>query len=234
MSVHVMSLCFRAKFRSPYLKAVALALADHAHDDGTNIWPSIGRVADKTEIAHRTVQYKLRDLEHLKLIECVDEGGKGAKDTREYKFNLQILEDLAAGRVEIEENKGAPDAPLRLVGCTTCTLKGAADDNKGAPGAPEPSITINKPSGAPESASYEARAPAAAKAVPRFEITQADVSWDDWIVWLSDNDRRDLVLAAQEAGRMVVLGSKWPNANSTFPKIDRTQAIERRKLREGV
>lgn len=233
MGVYVMSLCFKARLGNPYLKAVALALADHADDNGNNIWPSVHRVADKTEIAERTVQYKLRDLESLGLIVCVAEGGKGAKDTREYRFNVELLTKLASGEVRVVENKGAPDAPYSIEGCTPCTLKGAPDDNKGAPGAPEPSITINKPSGAPERASEgSARAPVARR-LADIEITPADVSWPHWLAWLSDKDRRDLVVAAEEAQRMVV-ASRWPSGNSPWPRVDRTKSIERRKTGEAA
>lgn len=42
---------------------VALALADHAHDDGTHIYPGIDGLVVKTRLNRRTVQRALRALE---------------------------------------------------------------------------------------------------------------------------------------------------------------------------
>ena len=36
---------------------LALALADHAHDDGTSVYPSIESLMEKTRQSRRTVQY---------------------------------------------------------------------------------------------------------------------------------------------------------------------------------
>lgn len=239
MSVLVMSLCFRAKFGSPYLKAVALALADHANDEGEKVWPSVGKLADKTEIAERTVQYKLRDLETLGLIVCVEPGGKGAKSTNEYKFDLQLLHDLAVGNVLIEENKGAPDAPcegaphapLVLTRVHATTIRVQPTTNKGAPGAPEPSLNHQEPS-APARASDEART-LGARHLPKFDLTPSDASWAHWMTWLTDKGSRDLVVAAEAAGH-ITTHSRWPNEKSALPKVDARAAIERRKLGESA
>ena len=40
-------------------KAVALKLADHSHDDGTRIFPSVATIAAQTEISERAVQPRL-------------------------------------------------------------------------------------------------------------------------------------------------------------------------------
>lgn len=42
---------------------VALALADHAHDDGTHIYPGVDSLVTKTRLNRRTVQRALRSLE---------------------------------------------------------------------------------------------------------------------------------------------------------------------------
>src|SRR5690606_17790005 len=75
MSVLVMGHCFRIRFGSPQLKAVAIALADHAEHDGTKVYPSVKVLAEKTELCERTVQYKLRELESCGLLVLVEEGG---------------------------------------------------------------------------------------------------------------------------------------------------------------
>lgn len=242
MSVLVMGLCFKATFGDPMLKAVAVALADHASDDGMRIWPSIATLADKTEIGHRTVQYKLRDLEAAGLIVCVDEGGKGAKDTREYKFDLNKLQALANGDLKLSKgaanapSEGAPDAPISEARVHLTTNKGASDDIKGARGAPEPSTNHKEPSRASARASEGARAPAPRKAggpLPVFAITPADSSWSAWVEWLTDRDRRDVVRAAEEA-RQMDTHSRWPTKDSTMPRVDGRAAIEKRKTGEAA
>lgn len=91
-------------------------------------------------------------------------------------------------------------------------------------------LTNNNHLSARECASHGARTPAL-NVVPQIKISRGDLSWDDWIAWMSDNDRRDLVNAAQEAGQ-IVCASRWPTDSSPPPRIDQTAAIERRKLGE--
>ena len=125
---------------------LALALADHAHDDGTNIYPSVNHLSIKTRQSERTIQYQLRKMEECGWLVLVadEKGGRGK--AREYRINREWL-------------KGAEIAPF-IKGATddikgaTDDIKGATDDIKGAIAvAPEssitiiePSITINKPS----------------------------------------------------------------------------------------
>ncbi|MGO4416832.1 helix-turn-helix domain-containing protein [Cupriavidus sp. KB_39] len=113
---------------------LALALADHAHDDGTSIFPSIARLAQKTRQSQRSVQYQLRSMEESGWLILVS-GAKGGRKpgaeakgrTREYRINpawvkgaeIAPFEDGAEG-----EAKGANSAPLEPV-------KGATDDSKG-------------------------------------------------------------------------------------------------------
>jgi hypothetical protein len=49
-------------------RAVALALADHGNDDGSSIFPSVGRVAWKVELSERSVQRVMRELEQIGLL----------------------------------------------------------------------------------------------------------------------------------------------------------------------
>lgn len=84
---------------------------------------------------------------------------------------------------------------------------------------------------APERTRETPRAPVASKPATAIVLNQNDPTWSHWMTWLSDKDRRDLVNAAQEAGEMVV-GSRFPQANSPWPKIDMQPAIERRKFGE--
>jgi len=44
-------------------RLVLLVLADHAHDDGTEAWPSLATIASETRLSERQVRYALRGLE---------------------------------------------------------------------------------------------------------------------------------------------------------------------------
>lgn len=77
---------------------LALALADHAHDDGTHIFPSIARLAEKTRQSERSVQYQLRRMEQSGWLVLVNAGiggrrsgfGEGGR-TRQYRINPEWM-----------------------------------------------------------------------------------------------------------------------------------------------
>lgn len=89
---------------------LALALADHAHDDGTSVYPSIESLMEKTRQSRRTVQYQLRRMEEMGWLILVNSGNGGRNQHREYAINPDWI-------------KGADIAPLE---------KGAIHDTKGA------------------------------------------------------------------------------------------------------
>ena len=185
MSVLVMSLCFRAIFGCPKRKALAIALADHARDDGTSVYPSIRHLVNKTEWGERTVQRTLRDLEGLGVLVCIDAGGKGPKDTREYAFNMPKLSAMAAGsdvvkgvrQAPIEDDKGDQQTPIKGV-CETpidelrvsnSQLRVSTGTNKGVHQTPEPSLNHRETSLARERARAGGRALDAPREVKRSE-----------------------------------------------------------------
>lgn len=66
---------------------LALALADHAHDDGSNIWPSLDLLAHKAKMSRSTVQRLLRKMLERGWLEVVRKGGGGGRgDTAEYRI----------------------------------------------------------------------------------------------------------------------------------------------------
>ena len=138
MSVHVASAVYLAKLGSAARKAVALKLADHSNDDGTNVYPSVGRVARELEIADRTVQRILKQFVAEGLLVVEELGGKGPRSTTHYRFDLQKLSALprtsAKGDIKSSLTKTSRVTPT--------TAKGDTDDRKGDTVSPEPSITI--------------------------------------------------------------------------------------------
>ena len=133
VSVKIMSLVFERYPNGGGEMLLALALADHAHDDGTRIFPSVATLASKTRQSRRTVQNQLHKM--------VDEGWLIPVANLKGGRNKAVEYHIQRGWI-----KGADFAPIEE--------KGAVDDKKGCnqrqervqPVAPEPSLTINKPS----------------------------------------------------------------------------------------
>ena len=61
MSIKVMSIIWERSERSGSELLLLLALADHADDSGA-CYPSVSRLAAKTRMSERSVQYMLRSL----------------------------------------------------------------------------------------------------------------------------------------------------------------------------
>lgn len=110
MSVKVMTAVFERYPNGGGEMLLALALADHASDDGTRVFPSIKALSDKTRQSERTVQYQLRRMEEMGWLILVGAGNGGRSMSREYQISLDWI-------------KGAEIAPFQ---------KGATDDAKGA------------------------------------------------------------------------------------------------------
>lgn len=145
MSARVTGLVFSRYPGSGGELLLALALADHAHDDGTHIFPSIARLAQKTRQSERSVQYQLRRMEQAGWLLLVNSGRGGRRRgfdeggvTREYRINPAWLKGAEFAPFEespVEHSAVAGQSPGG-------TVKGAdsapfADTSKGAKGALE-------------------------------------------------------------------------------------------------
>ena len=62
MSIHVMTRVWSSGRYEGNQLLLLLALADFADDGGGNVFPSVGKMAEKTRAARRTVQRNLREL----------------------------------------------------------------------------------------------------------------------------------------------------------------------------
>ncbi len=114
MSIRLMAQVWEYQF-SHSEQSVMLALADHAHDDGTNVRPSIAYISWKTDYSERQAQRILRDLQTKGILRVVrhEHGGRGF--ATEYDIHLE---------------KGVKKSPFRKKGDTT-REKGDIDDIKG-------------------------------------------------------------------------------------------------------
>lgn len=98
---------------------LALALADHAHDDGTNIYPGVKSLTVKTRQSERTVQYQLRAMVDAGWLVLVNEGHGGRGAHSEYRISPEWI-------------KGADFASIKRV--QSDVEKGAIHDKKGCNG----------------------------------------------------------------------------------------------------
>jgi hypothetical protein len=137
MSAYLMGIILKTELGGPTIKAVAVKLADHAHDDGTSIYPSVKTIARQAEVSHRSAQYAIRQLVAKGLLVLVRKGG--GRDTSQYRFDMRLLMELhmstmerwAADDKRAECTKGrthAKSAPVHQL------------HGRGAPVAPKPSL----------------------------------------------------------------------------------------------
>ncbi|GHH52448.1 helix-turn-helix domain-containing protein [[Pseudomonas] boreopolis] len=165
---------------------LALALADHAHDDGTHIFPSIASLAVKTRQSERAVQYQLRRMEASGWLLLVNDGKGGRRRgsserglTREYRINPAWMKgaDLAPLEEGAPAAKGADFAPIGKgangdgKGCKSRQERVQNDAFKGAkllhPNQKQPSITIREPSSSAHARDDD-------DAMPRLTQTEID------------------------------------------------------------
>lgn len=95
MSVKIMSLVFDHYPGQGGELVLALSLADHAHEDGGGIFPSIPALAKKTRQSERTVQRQLRRLEDQAWLQCVERSHGGRSRASRYRINPDWVRDPA-------------------------------------------------------------------------------------------------------------------------------------------
>lgn len=228
MSNIVSGLCYKAKFGCPKRKAIAVAMGDHAHDDGSNVYPSVRRLALKVEWSERTVQRVLRELEAIGLLEVVSNGGGGPKDTREWNFNMDVLRDLADGHVVISDNEGDSESPLEgdsespitLLRVTETPLRVTGSTPKGDSAVTRTINNHHKPSGASARASDKGTRSAPALEDESITLTPEthSVEFAAWLDhWIETGDRPKANLC-RKYGTMIVPTTMPPERRDAVPQ----------------
>lgn len=234
MSGYVAGLCYEVKFGCPTTKAVAVALADHAWQDGTKAFPSIRLLADKCEVSTRTVQRALRRLEQIGVLVIVKSGGCGPRDTREWKFDLHLLRTVAATETKqiIPDAKGDKMAhsedELRV---TPVTAKGDTGDAKGDTGVTRTVNNLQEPRTAPLPPTQDEAPPSGQSddlewkgAVrPILIIKPGEGAWTRWV------DHIEAKLGRRAADAVIMRGelevtTRWPNDETPLPNVGRVPA----------
>jgi hypothetical protein len=78
--------------------ALALVLADHAHDDGSRIWPGLASMAQKTRTSRATVQRMLAHMQARGWLELVRPASGRQGDTNEYRIAAAWIAGGALGK----------------------------------------------------------------------------------------------------------------------------------------
>jgi DNA-binding transcriptional ArsR family regulator len=124
----------------PTTQLVLMCLAYYAGVDGANAFPSVERLSADSRLSERTVQYHLKKLLELGIIEAGNEAVVAAyisrSDRRPSAYNIKLP-------------RGAPNAPRKsLTGCSSQQNGVQLATSRGAPAAPDP---ILKSEGEPKS-----------------------------------------------------------------------------------
>lgn len=99
----------RVRLGSP-AKAVALALASYADQDGSRVRPGVARLSAVTELSERSVRNALTKLRDLGLIERTREGSRNGRRALTDEHRLSIPADLLE-RCELLDPDESPAPP---------------------------------------------------------------------------------------------------------------------------
>lgn len=106
MSISLMTDVWKLTLQAPR-KMVLLALADNANDDGTDCWPSVGKLVEKCSMSERAVQGHLAALEEDGYIKRHERLGRSNKFTIHVdRIRLEILQ-----KVKVLADTPAESAP---------------------------------------------------------------------------------------------------------------------------
>ena len=89
MSINVMSIVWKNSRNKGSVLLLELAIADHAHDDGTGAWPSVDALARKIRMSTRATQKILRKLEKSR--EMTTLIGAGPHGCNAYRIEIKRI-----------------------------------------------------------------------------------------------------------------------------------------------
>ncbi len=118
MSISLMTDVWKLKLQAPR-KMVLLALADNANDEGTDCWPSVGKLVEKCSMSERAVQGHLSALEEDGYIKRHERLGRSNKFTihvdRIRHELLQKVKALADTPAKSAPPISGPDLPPQIL-----------------------------------------------------------------------------------------------------------------------
>jgi len=144
MSIAALSAVWEHSTQKGGALLVMLALADYAHKDGSNAYPTVETLAGKARMSERNARYILRELEDAG--EIIAEG-KHPSGTTIYRIKLPIPQ-------------GAIFAPAEIAGGNMAQEGGAKQRMLGGQWvAPKPSVTVKEPLDIPTLSATTKKAP---------------------------------------------------------------------------
>jgi hypothetical protein len=151
MSVRVMASVFDRYPRGGGEMLLALSLADHAHDDGTHIYPSVVSLAQKTRQSVRAVQYQLKAMLACGWLELTNEGDGRYGQHREYRISVAWLRGAEIAPTPPKRRKsakpeGAEIAPSDAPKSVSSIAPVGAKHDKGGCSPLHPSYNRKEPS----------------------------------------------------------------------------------------
>lgn len=234
-----MSLVWEVHWPTQSQLLVALKLADHAHNDGSSVYPAKASIARQAQCSESTVQNALRAFRACGLLRVVQEGGAGPRSPTIYAINVELLEGLAAIQAKLEGEADSIEIPetvfenaLNAKGSTVDPLgnvRGQSDTAKGSTETAKGSIALTpnhhlrtttiEPSGAKVSKfdfGSEGRVQPTHK--PSFTITPRESNWKDWVGYLQKIGNFELAEKALTASAMRCT-SRYPREGSELPVL---------------
>ncbi|MEY9196622.1 hypothetical protein ABIA16_001738 [Sinorhizobium fredii] len=132
MSIAIMSQLFKAHLGSTGRKMLAVRLADFADDDGKGVFPTVGRLAQETELSERTVQRILSEFVDEGLLVVVKKGGSRPGEATRYDFNMAAIAKLPSSKSVADGCHGVTHDTVSPM--TPATAMGDTDDADGCHG----------------------------------------------------------------------------------------------------
>ena len=132
MSVRMSAMVFERYPSGGNELVMALALADHAHDDGTHIFPGIPALMKKTRMSERSVQNYLRKMQDIGWLQVASVSAGGPGRYTEYRINPDWIAGMDLIDPDDEEAEdessaatpnGANSAPLAPVDNLSTTVQ---------------------------------------------------------------------------------------------------------------
>ncbi|MET3135645.1 hypothetical protein AAKU55_005959, partial [Oxalobacteraceae bacterium GrIS 1.11] len=117
MSVRIMSAVFDRYPHGGGEMLLALSLADHSHDDGTHIYPSVDSLAQKTRQSVRSVQYQLKGMLEAKWLILTNEGDGRRGQRREYRISPEWVKGAEFASLKIMSQIAPMGAKHDIKGC---------------------------------------------------------------------------------------------------------------------
>lgn len=165
MSVEAMAWALETECKGT-LKITLIGLANHAHANGTNAWPSVDTLARYARVDRRNAQRALRRLEALGLIA---RDGTGPRGQQAYRLNMTV--------------------PAATPGAAPAPPPGGTSAIPGVAAAPPPRAASTPPVGATAAPPEPSREPSEEPSAQRSAAPQATPSERFMQAWAKEGEQ---------------------------------------------